>query len=113
MTISPEATLEAIGTATFTIDELAKAMLVTPMVIMNYHQKNGLDLCSIPPGRGSPRRFCLIDVYMLALLREIGFMTGNASRGARDINRLVYSDDDGFDRLLPPSRRAGLKRLLR
>jgi hypothetical protein len=111
--LSSTAVLESIEQFTFSIDEVADALLIQPMVIMNYHQKNGLDLCSMPPGRGSPRLFCLMDVYMLALLREIVPITGNASRGARDINRLAFSDNPLDDPPPPPSRRGGQKRLLR
>lgn len=113
MASSPFTVIEALEASQFTIAQVADALLVRPMMIMNYQLKNSLDLCSASPGRGSPRRFCLLDVYMLALLREIIPLTGNASLGARDVNRLVFSDDPLAEAPLAPSRRAGRKRLLR
>lgn len=110
---TPVAIFEALKAATFTIDQVAAALMIRPMVVWNYHIKNGLDLCSEAPGRGSPRLFCLMDVYMLALLREIVPLTNNGTLGARDVNRLVFSCDPEDEPPLPPSKRAGRKRLMR
>ncbi|WP_375308405.1 hypothetical protein WI560_13565 [Bradyrhizobium sp. A11] len=77
---------------------------------MNYQLKNGLDLCSEAPGRGSPRRFLALDVYMIALLRAVLRLTDDAAGAADTVHRLVFSDGD---RLLAPHRRAAIKRRAR
>lgn len=44
--------------------------------VINWERKYGLHLCSPPPGRGRARKFCLIDVYLLSLVRQVLTMTG-------------------------------------
>ncbi|MEZ5901673.1 MAG: hypothetical protein R3D51_19510 [Hyphomicrobiaceae bacterium] len=109
-------TLEPLDDSTFTIGQVAKVLSITPAIIANHHHNNGLDYCSESPERGRGRDFCVIDVYMLALVREILELTGDANRAAEDVSRLVYFEGDRLLRssgLLPPSRRKARKRVLR
>lgn len=63
--------------------------------VINYERKYGLLLCSPPPGRGRPRKFCLLDVYLLEIVAEILAMTGSLSYAVQGANQLLLDDFEG------------------
>jgi hypothetical protein len=89
--LSPPQTFELLNARTFTMTQLTAGLnQVSPSTILNYTNKNGLDLCSETPGRGSAREFCLMDAYMLALVREIAGLTGDAQSAVNQVNALAF-----------------------
>lgn len=81
-------TLLRLNERSFDQDDLSQIGLSNDTVI-NYERKSGLRLCSVPPGRGRPRKFCLIDVYLLRLTSEIIIMTGSAVAAVKAVDELL------------------------
>ncbi len=75
---------------TYSADEVIAACGITGDMLTNYLSKSGIELCSESPGRGRSRQFCLIDVYLIALLSRLGAKTRNVKWTASALNYLTF-----------------------
>lgn len=79
---------------TFTTAEVCGAAEINEKSINNWQALNGLMLASPVPGRGRPRQFCVLDAYLLAVMREIVRGTGSPAFSAHAVS-LICSDAAG------------------
>ena len=84
-------TVARLAVRTFTAGELIAAAEVTPDNLDIWQRKAGLQLATEPPGRGRARRFCLLDVYLVALMSRLTRLTGSQVWSARSLDYLVYA----------------------
>jgi hypothetical protein len=72
----------------FVMDDL-QVVGLSAETVENYIHKSKLLMCSENPGRGRARKFCLLDVYLLALKSHIVVMTGSALAASKALKELV------------------------
>ncbi|MGU9978771.1 hypothetical protein ACJ4V0_01900 [Phreatobacter sp. HK31-P] len=84
-----DSTVEHLATRTYSAGEVIHACDITGDMLTNYISKSGIELCSPAPGRGRSRQFCLIDVYLIALLSRLGAITRNVKWTAQALNWLT------------------------
>lgn len=75
--------------------QLVGATEISGDVLTNYLSKTDLRLCSESSGRGRARQFCLIDVYLVALMARLTHLTGKAKWSALALNSFLFSEVDG------------------
>lgn len=78
----------------FSASVLLAAVGMTAHTHGNYISKSPLELCSPPTGQGRARRYCLIDVYQIALLDILATMTGQVAFCAEVLNYNLFLDTE-------------------
>ncbi len=84
-------TVSWLAARTFAAGDLIAAAEITPDMLDLWQRKAGLQLATEPPGRGRARRFCLLDVYLVALMSRLTRLTGSQVWSARSLNYLAYA----------------------
>ncbi len=74
----------------FTAAHVCAATDINATSLTNFINKTDIELCSKKTGRGVGRNFCLIDVYMLALLNELTKTTKDYSLSVSVVNYIVF-----------------------
>ena len=96
MVETPSERLKFLNGRRFPARAVMHAAEVNQDALTNYHTKYKLDasLCSETAGQGRARRYCLADVYTVALLRALSQLSGSVKWAAMAVDYLLFADQD-------------------
>ncbi|MEM7695299.1 MAG: hypothetical protein AAF318_12675 [Pseudomonadota bacterium] len=77
MTQTAATRFEALNGERFSAAQVCFVTDVPPKSLTNWIGLNNMFLVSDAPGRGKPRKFCLVDIYIVGLVAKITELTAN------------------------------------